>query len=196
MACVLVCPTGIDIRDGLQYECIGCAACIDACDEVMDKVGYPRGLVRYSTEHAMRGQPTRLIRKRIVVYGLLLLWIAFALAYSLVTRVPLIVDVIRDRGDLYRESAAGLIENSYQLKLMNKTERTRSFQISLVEPAGVHIVGATEVEVQGGAIHNLALTLAAKPGAVRGMVPVRLRIVASDDAAVQRLEQTRFFAPQ
>ena len=77
-----VCPTGIDIRKGLQYECIACAACIDACDEVMDKVGYPRGLIRYATQHALEGKPTRVLRPRVIVYGTLLalLIAGFALA--------------------------------------------------------------------------------------------------------------------
>ena len=194
-ACVLVCPTGIDIRDGLQYECIGCAACIDACDEVMDKVGYPRGLVRYSTDHAMHGRPTKIIRKRTVFYAFVLLGIISALAYSLATRIPLIVDVIRDRGDLYRESAEGMIENSYQLKVMNKSEHPRSFRVTLLEPEGVRIVGETEVEVSAGTIRNLPLTLEAEPGALKGMVPVRLHIVAVDDPKVERYEDTRFFAP-
>jgi polyferredoxin len=194
-ACVLVCPTGIDIREGLQYECIACAACIDACDEVMDKVGYPRGLVRYSTEHAMHGQPTKLLRKRTVFYALLLTAIVSALLYSLATRIPLIVDVIRDRGELYRESSEGMIENSYQLKIMNKSETARSFVVSLVDPPGLLIVGATEIEVPPGAIRNVALTLQAEPGALKGMHPIHLRVVASDDPTVVRLETSRFFAP-
>ncbi|MBK8070052.1 MAG: 4Fe-4S binding protein [Rhodanobacteraceae bacterium] len=194
-ACVLVCPTGIDIRDGLQYECIGCAACIDACDEVMDKVGYPRGLVRYSTDHAMHGKPTKVIRKRTVFYAFVLLGIISALAYSLATRIPLIVDVIRDRGELYRESAQGMIENSYQLKVMNKSEQPRSFRVTLVEPEGVRIVGVTELDVNAGTIRNLPLTLEAEPGAFKGMVPVRLHVVAVDDPKVERYEDSRFFAP-
>jgi polyferredoxin len=194
-ACVLVCPTGIDIRDGLQYECIACAACIDACDEVMDKVGYPRGLVRYSTEHAVHGKPTKIIRKRTIFYALLLTAIVSTLLYSLATRIPLIVDVIRDRGELYRENADGWIENSYQLKIMNKSENPRKFVIELLEPAGLSIVGATEVEIAGGAINNLALTLQAEPGVFKGMKPLRLRVTAADDPKVERIEASRFFAP-
>ncbi|MBK9658107.1 MAG: hypothetical protein IPO66_22955 [Rhodanobacteraceae bacterium] len=194
-ACVLVCPTGIDIRDGLQYECIACAACIDACDEVMDKVGYPRGLVRYSTEHALEGKQTKLIRKRTIFYALLLTGIISALIYSVATRIPLIVDVIRDRGELYRQTSEGAIENSYQVKIMNKTEAPRHFVVSLIEPEGLRIVGQTEVEVPGGSIKNLALTLEAEPGAIKGMVPVTLRVVAADAPLIERIENNRFFAP-
>jgi polyferredoxin len=194
-ACVLVCPTGIDIREGLQYECIACAACIDACDEVMDKVGYPRGLVRYSTQHAMDGVPTKVVRKRTIFYALLLTAIVSALMYSLATRVPLLVDIIRDRGELYRESASGAIENSYQVKILNKTEAPRSYTVSLVDSPGLRIVGVTRVELPAGAIQNLAITIEAEPGAFKGMVPIRLRVVADDDPTVERVETSRFFAP-
>jgi polyferredoxin len=193
-ACVIVCPVGIDIRDGLQYECIGCAACIDACDEVMDKMGYPRGLVRYSTEHALKGEPTRIIRKRTIFYALLLTAIVSALLLSIANRVPLIVDVIRDRGELYRESREG-IENSYQLKLMNKTEQARSYRIEMLEPASVRYLGPVEVLVPAGAIQNVPMTLVAAPGALKGMVPVKLRVVALDDPTVERIEESRFYSP-
>jgi cytochrome c oxidase accessory protein FixG len=194
-ACVQVCPTGIDIRNGLQYECIGCAACIDACDEVMDKMGYPRGLVLYSTEHAMQGKPVRVVRKRTVFYALLLTGIVSALMYSLATRVPLIVDVIRDRGALYRETADGTIENGYQLKVLNKTESARRYRVEVLAPATLQLIGVSEIEVPGGAIHNQPLTLSAQAGAIHGMVPVELRVQALDDPGVVRLEHSRFFAP-
>ena len=111
--CVQVCPTGIDIRKGLQYECIACAACIDACDDVMDKMGSPRGLIRYTTEHAMQGQPRTCCgrawwcMRRCCCVG------AGTLLYSLFTRTPLILDVIRDRNALYREVRGDWIENAY-----------------------------------------------------------------------------------
>jgi polyferredoxin len=143
----------------------------------------------------MHGRPTKIIRKRTVFYGFVLLAIISALTYSLATRIPLLVDVIRDRGELYRESAEGMIENSYQLKVMNKSEHPRSFRVTLVEPEGVRIVGVTELEVNAGTIRNLPLTLEAEPGALKGMVPVRLHVVAIDDPKVERYEDTRFFAP-
>ena len=98
--CVQVCPTGIDIRDGLQYDCIACAACIDACDSVMDKMDYPRGLVRYTTEHSMEGKTSRVLRPRMIVYAALLAVLMTALITSMVTRTPVILDVIRDRNTL------------------------------------------------------------------------------------------------
>jgi ferredoxin len=102
---VQVCPTGIDIRNGLQYECIACGACIDACDAVMDKVGYPKGLIRYSTQNAIDGKPTRVLRPRILVYGTILLALMLGWGWGVTHRSPLIAEVLRDRNALYRETA-------------------------------------------------------------------------------------------
>jgi cytochrome c oxidase accessory protein FixG len=145
--CVQVCPTGIDIRDGLQYECIGCAACIDGCDQVMDKVGRPRGLIRYSTTHAMekgfsrRQIFSRVLRPRVLIYASILGGIVVALAASLYLRVPLKVDVIRDRAAIAREVDGELIENVYRLQIMNTTEEARAFAIEVTGLPGIHIAG-------------------------------------------------------
>jgi cytochrome c oxidase accessory protein FixG len=150
--CVQVCPTGIDIRNGLQYECIGCAACIDACDQVMDKVGRPRKLIRYS-----RG---KVLRPRAVVYTALLLAVVCAAAVSLWLRVPLKVDVIRDRVAIAREVEGGLIENVYRLQIMNTTEKARAYEIAVSGLPELHVAGEHTVGV---------------PAATSRMVPVKLR---------------------
>jgi len=108
--CVQVCPVGIDIRNGLQYECIACGACIDACDEVMEKVGYPKGLIRYSTQNSIDGKNTRVLRPRILVYGAILLALMVGWGFGVSHRDPLIAEVLRDRNALFRETAAD-IEN-------------------------------------------------------------------------------------
>ncbi|RWA55760.1 cytochrome c oxidase accessory protein CcoG [Cupriavidus sp. UYMSc13B] len=126
--CVQVCPTGIDIRDGLQYECIGCGACIDACNQVMDKMDYPRGLIRYTSENAMRkalsaaASRKRLLRPRVIIYSVI--WVALLAGFmaSIALRTPLKVDIIRDRGALGREVEGRWIENVYRLQLINTTE--------------------------------------------------------------------------
>jgi len=128
-ACVQVCPTGIDIRDGLQIECIACAACIDACDGVMDKMQYPRGLIRYTTENMIAGKPRRIVRPRILAYAGLLTALLATFAWGVAHRSALILEVLRDRNALYRESSDGGIENSYTVKLVNKTR----------EPAQLHL---------------------------------------------------------
>src|SRR5690606_34283377 len=119
---VQVCPTGIDIRDGLQYECIGCAACIDGCNQVMDKMGYPRGLIRYATENVIAGVVPqermwrRVLRPRVLVYGSVLALIMAAWSVGLALRTPLTVNVIRDRAALVREADDGRLENVYRLQ--------------------------------------------------------------------------------
>ncbi|HLU15743.1 MAG TPA: cytochrome c oxidase accessory protein CcoG, partial [Burkholderiaceae bacterium] len=126
--CVQVCPTGIDIRDGLQYMCIGCGACVDVCNQVMDKMGYEQGLIRYTSGNAIEERLTqsqarrRVLRPRVIAYTIILASVAIALAVSMLTRTTLRMDVIRDRGVLGREVAGGLIENVYRLQVMNTAE--------------------------------------------------------------------------
>jgi cytochrome c oxidase accessory protein FixG len=155
--CVQVCPTGIDIRKGLQYECISCAACIDACDTVMDKMSYPRGLIRYSTQNAVAQgwDKTHLLRRvfrpRVLVYSAILMVITIALFSSLALRAPFKVDVVRDRASLARIVSGGKIENVYRLQVMNATESTQTYRIAasglpglVLSSEGTISVNATE----------------------------------------------------
>jgi len=137
--CVQVCPTGIDIRDGLQYECIACAACIDVCDQVMDKMNYPRGLVRYTTEHALKHNEGHVIRPRIMVYGVLLLVIISGTLWGMTHRVPLRADLIRDRNALYRELPGDLIENVYTLKITNMDDSPHQYDMRVLNNDAVEI---------------------------------------------------------
>jgi cytochrome c oxidase accessory protein FixG len=167
--CVQVCPTGIDIRNGLQYECIGCAACIDGCNQVMDRMGYARSLIRYSTINAMAARWTfpqmvkRAFRPRVLVYTAILWGIIIAVSVSLYLRVPLKVDVIRDRTSLSREVEGGMIENIYRLQMMNTEEVPHRYQIRAVGLPGLQVAGESLIEV---------------PAATAVMVPMRLRIDA------------------
>ena len=132
--CVHVCPTGIDIRKGLQYECIGCAACVDICDGVMEKMGYDKGLIRYATQNALTHgwgvsqMWRRVFRPRVLIYTAILWLLIFGVVLSLVWRMPMKVDVIRDRG-LPRITSEGKIENVYRLQVMNATEEHLTLQI-------------------------------------------------------------------
>jgi cytochrome c oxidase accessory protein FixG len=143
--CVQVCPTGIDIRKGLQYECIGCAACIDVCNGVMDKMGYAKGLVRYDTQnglsqHLGRGERLRRIfRPRVLVYTAVLVVILLAFFYSLVTRHPFKVDVVRDRASLARLVDDGQIENVFRLQIMNATEQPQRYHVGVQGLQGIQI---------------------------------------------------------
>jgi cytochrome c oxidase accessory protein FixG len=141
--CVQVCPTGIDIRKGLQYECIGCAACVDVCNGVMDRMNYPRGLVRYATQNGQDGRWTpaqmwrRALRPRVLVYTTILVLICAAVAAGLATRSPFRVDVVRDRASLARLVEDGWIENVYRLQVMNATEQPHRFAVSAAGLPGV-----------------------------------------------------------
>ena len=165
--CVQVCPTGIDIRKGLQYECIGCAACIDGCNQVMDRMGYPRGLIRYSTENAVkhgldfRAMVSRVFRPRILIYTAILWGIIVAAGIALWNRVPLKVDVIRDRGAMSREVDGGQVENVFRLQIMNTEEKSRRYQVRVSGLPGIAVAGTDRFEL---------------PGASAVMVPVRVRV--------------------
>jgi cytochrome c oxidase accessory protein FixG len=151
--CVQVCPTGIDIRNGLQYECIGCGACADVCDTVMDKVGYPRGLVKYSTEHALKNGWTQqqtlrhVFRPRVLIYMAILLVVVAALFTSLGLRKPFKVDVVRDRAALARIVSGGNIENVYRLQIMNAAETPVNFRLSASGLPGLTLVTNSDVQV-------------------------------------------------
>jgi polyferredoxin len=194
--CVQVCPTGIDIRNGLQYECIACGACIDACDSVMDKMGYPKGLVRYSSQNAVDGKPTRVLRPRVFVYAFLLCLIGFGIIFGIATRSPLILDVIRDRNALYRTNADGSVENGYTLRLINKSEETRTYRIQLSDaPEGIVFASDPgQIALAPGEVRSVGVALKAPAGLVKGRVDVVVRVSSADDG-LQVEEETRFFGP-
>ena len=151
--CVQVCPVGIDIRKGLQYECIGCGLCVDACNTVMDKMHYPRGLIRFSTQngvaqHWSQSQMLRrVLRPRVLVYSAVLIALCAAMLASLVTRTPLKVDVVRDRAALSRIVAGGKLENIYRLQIMNATEGPQRYRIEARGLDGLEIASDAEVEI-------------------------------------------------
>ena len=151
--CVQVCPVGIDIRDGLQYECIGCGLCVDACNSVMDKVGYPRGLIRYDTQNGMAARWTprqllrRVLRPRVLIYTGVLAVMVAGLLGSLVVRTPLKVDVVRDRASLARLVEGGRLENVYRLQIMNATERPQRYRIDARGLDGLAVASETQVEI-------------------------------------------------
>jgi cytochrome c oxidase accessory protein FixG len=194
--CVQVCPTGIDIREGLQYECIACAACIDACDSVMDRMNYPRGLVRYSTEHSMEKGESRVLRPRIFVYATLLLILVVGLVTSMAMRTPIILDVIRDRNFLYRELPDGEIENIYTLKIVNQRNDVRTFRVGVDGVPGIRFYGVDElVAVDGGGVLSLPVSVRAPAGNAYGIMDISFTATDVDDPAVSTSEGSRFLGP-
>ncbi len=200
--CVDVCPTGIDIRKGLQYECIGCAACIDACDQVMDKMEYPRGLVRYDTLNSVEKGFTRkqlfsrVFRPRVLIYMGILAAIILTFIGSLATRTPLTVDVMRDRATLAREVEGGRIENVFRLLVQNKTEQEHTYTLSVSGLPGLEIDQVSEVIVAPTANRLLAIRVRV-PGDVvaAGSHEIRFTITAIDDPSLQRIEESKFIVP-
>jgi len=194
-ACVQVCPTGIDIRNGLQIECIACASCIDACDAVMDKMGYARGLIRYTTENMLAGKPRHVLRLRTLLYGGLLAFLLLAFVWGVSERAPLIVEVLRDRYALYRETGDGSIENSYTLKVANKSDRPLHLTIEQPEHLPLRIVGHDTLDVGVGEVANMPLTLRAPPHALSGKQRVELHL-ESHEPDLEAEYTTEFFAPE
>lgn len=196
--CVQVCPTGIDIREGLQYECIGCAACVDVCDQVMDKVNKPKGLISYTTEHSLEHEQTKILRPRIVVYALLLsaLFIAFIIAIAM--RTPLAVDILRDRGALYRVVDASHIENVYNLKVMNKSKAARTYTIATVGIVGAFAKYDTDHVIQPGEVGNITVTVLSPVASLsKPIEPLEFVVSANiDNEVITVKEASRFFSPR
>jgi len=192
--CVQVCPTGIDIRNGLQYECIACGACVDACDSVMDKMGYPRGLVRYATQNGMDGEPVRVVRPRIIVYGALLVLLLAGTIAGIALRKPLIVDIIRDH-QLYHLDDDGRVENAYTLRLVNKDAVAHRYTLSLRGDAALRLDGVPAViPAAPEDVLTIPVTVAAEAGAVHGGTDLRF-IVRDLDTGLVMHEETRFYGP-
>jgi cytochrome c oxidase accessory protein FixG len=207
--CVDVCPTGIDIRKGLQYECIGCAACIDVCQGVMDKMQYPRGLIRYDTQnglqqHLSRGQEwRRVLRPRVIIYTVILVVVSAAVLASLVLRTPFKVDVVRDRGTLARIVDEGRVENVYRLQIMNASEQAQRYRVAVGGLDGARVIDAGDVEVGPAAARWVPLAVqvphatakAAGGGAHR--IDFEITQLPSDDSSHWQLsERSTFVVPR
>ena len=208
--CVQVCPTGIDIRKGLQYECIGCAACIDVCGGVMDKMGYPRGLIRYDTENGLEKQLPRaqvwrrVLRPRVLVYTAVLVLIVGALGTSLALRSPLRVDVVRDRAALARLVDEGWIENVYRLQLMNLTESAQRYRVEALGLPGALTGQQTEVRAAPAEALWATVSVRVPPATAGALGPgshaLQFQVTRVDDAPgvapVAVLEASTFIVPR
>jgi cytochrome c oxidase accessory protein FixG len=200
--CVQVCPTGIDIRNGLQYECIGCAACIDVCDQVMDKVSLPRGLIRYSTENALAKHLSRkeimahVIRPRILLYTAILILISGLAVWFLAHRIPLKVDIIRDRSTLAREADDGRIENVYTLQIMNTEEQPHRYKITVDGMNGVELAGESQVDVPAATLQAFNTVVRVEPDAgKKGANQIHFEITALENPEIKVREKASFMLP-
>jgi len=187
--CVQVCPVGIDIRKGLQYECIGCAACIDGCDQVMEKMGYPKGLIRYTTENVVKGKYGdrnilgHVFRPRVLVYTSILLAIIAAFLVTLANRVPLRVEVIRDRLTLSRSTEEGWLENLYTVQILNMQDKPHRYKISATGAEDIKVV-ANALDLKAGPQQsiNVPIRLQIDPINLKGpSTPVMIRVQSEDN---------------
>ncbi len=161
--CVQVCPTGIDIRNGLQYECINCGACIDACDQTMSKMNYAKGLIRYTTEHRLSGQHTQILRPKLLGYGFIMVLMTLLFAQQVASVDPAGMSVLRDRNQLFRINSSGEVENTYTLKIINKTQQTQTYQLKVHGLNNASWYGKQHLEVQPGQVYSLPMSLGVDP---------------------------------
>ncbi len=194
--CAQVCPTGIDIRDGLQYQCIGCAACIDVCNQVMDKMNYPRGLIRYTTENALMGLPSQILRPRMMIYGFLLSALSVGLLAAVVLRVPLELDIIRDRNLLYVETVQGEIENVYTLKIINMDKEQHEYLLTIEGSDGIRVAQTDNIIVKAGEILEYPVRVSIPKKAISSRnQALHFRLQALDRPRLRVTEVGRFLAP-
>jgi cytochrome c oxidase accessory protein FixG len=194
--CVQVCPTGIDIRDGLQYQCIGCALCVDACDSIMDKMGYERGLVRYTTEHELQGGKTNFFRPRLIGYATVLLIMISGLVYAMASRTAVEVDVIRDRGSLYQMTPNDTVMNSYTLEMMNMSQHAQTYNIK-VEGLPKFISDIPEtVTLQSNELRAYPITIEVDPSVLtESKSNITFVIYNTATQTEVSSEESRFIAP-
>jgi cytochrome c oxidase accessory protein FixG len=206
--CVQVCPTGIDIREGLQYACIGCAACIDVCNDVMDKMKYPQGLIRFATQNGLakrldaKQTLRRVFRPRVLIYSTVLLLICTAFITSLALRRPFRVDVVRDRGTLARMVGEGQIENVYRLQVMNATESPQRLRVKVEGIDGATVSSRPDFEVGPAEARWLPVSVLISPETASrigpGVHPLRFEIetVEADGDKVEVKEKSTFVVPR
>lgn len=161
--CVQVCPTGIDIRNGLQYECINCGACIDACDDVMGKMNYEKGLIRYTSEHNIEGNNSSIFSSKLIGYAIVILVMSSLLVWELLNREPLSLDIIRDRTELARENFNGEIENVYTLKILNKSQTDNTYRLSVKGIENARWLGEKEITIEAADVFTLPICIAVDP---------------------------------
>ncbi|ROS05267.1 cytochrome c oxidase accessory protein FixG [Sinobacterium caligoides] len=194
--CVQVCPTGIDIRNGLQYQCITCALCIDACDSIMDKMNYQRGLIRYTTENALAGKKTHLLRPRLFIYaGAITLIIALFIT-AIATRIPLQIDIERDRSRLFFQTNEGMIENSYTLKVINMSQHAGHYILGIEGLKGAKYIGEKEVSIESGEVAQVPVRLELDPSLLEDKsMDVTFTVRDSRDEDISAERESRFTGP-
>ncbi|RLV59286.1 cytochrome c oxidase accessory protein CcoG [Parashewanella curva] len=195
--CVQVCPTGIDIRNGLQYECINCGSCIDACDQTMERMGYDKGLISYTTENKLEGKHEHVVRPKLVGYGITMVVMCGVFMLALFHVDPVRLDILRDRNQLYRETDAGLVENTYTLKILNKTEQAQQYHFSANGLTDYQWIGPKTIKVDAGKVYTLPISIAVDPYDLKlPITKFNIKVIEENKNKDVEVEQeTRFFGP-
>ncbi|MFL7036305.1 cytochrome c oxidase accessory protein CcoG [Vibrio lentus] len=189
--CVQVCPTGIDIRDGLQYECINCGACIDACDNTMERMGYEKGLINYTTEHRLEGHSTKVMRPKLLGYGVILI-VMLGLFFAQIASVdPAGLSVLRDRNQLFKINSQGLVENTYNLKVINKTQQEQEYKLDVSGLPDSIWYGKQTITVDPGEVLNLPISLGVDPEKLSSPVST-IQFILSDNEEFTMEVESRF----
>lgn len=194
--CVEVCPAGIDIRNGMQYECINCGACIDACDETMDKFNYQKGLISYTSEHQLAGQKTNKFRLKLVGYGFFTGLVIVTMLIWINLRVPIETSILRDRNALYRVNYEGLTENTYTLRITNKTQNTLNYTLTLLEDSRFVLSAPQNIVIPAGEMSQFPVTITADGYDLKQKVTdVRFKVQAIEQPDIQIIKQSKFYKP-
>lgn len=193
--CVQVCPTGIDIRDGVQMECVGCTACIDVCNDVMEKLSFPKGLIRYASENEISKKKKFHFNNRMKAYTALLSVLLIFMTILIATRRSIDSSVMRAQGQLYQELDSISISNLYTAKIINKTSRNQKVDLKLEEPQGrIQYVGHEELILKPESIHEVEFFVVFnKSDIVKRKNDIHLNVL-QDGERIQRIS-TNFLGP-
>ncbi|WP_320820268.1 cytochrome c oxidase accessory protein CcoG [Thalassolituus sp.] len=197
--CAQVCPVGIDIRDGLQYQCIGCALCIDACDSIMEKLDKPKGLIRYTTENNLEGKKTHILRPRLFGYAAVLLTMMGALTYTIATRTPFQLDIERDRGQLYQLTANDTVRNSYTLKMINMAQEPHTYVLKMEGLEHYKMGGLAEYTLRVNELKEVIVDLEIDPEKAKlpsSKTNIEFVVYDKDTGEEIAREESRFIAPR
>jgi cytochrome c oxidase accessory protein FixG len=194
--CVNVCPTGIDIRDGLQIECVACGACVDACDDIMNRVGYEKGLIRYTTETQLEGGKTHILRPKLIAYCVVVVLMMIYFAYVIFDRVPIEVDVHRDRGQLFIEVSDDRIENVYTLKIANKSNLDLTYTITVNSDINMELLSDNSISVKAGSLIDYPIRIQASLDELENRkTNISIQVQANSNPSIVSEIESRFIAP-
>ncbi|MGI9472985.1 MAG: cytochrome c oxidase accessory protein CcoG [Rubripirellula sp.] len=196
--CVVVCPTGIDIRNGLQLECVNCTQCIDACNNVMDRVGTPQGLIRYSSQDALDGKPPRFLRMRTIAYPLALAIVGIVFVGVLMTKFAFDASLMRGQGNPYQRVGGGMINNNFNLRLTNRTDEPRTYTIKVLEPVEASVSSATNdiVELKGNGSQRFPVVVEIKATYIGAAGQCQGKLIVEDDIGNERVVAMKLVGPR